>query len=159
MLNIAAEHIEQAEAKERQEKARKAAEAERLRQIGHLQQVIAEAERKMIAPIFAHESTNNVYVGMQRQLEQQANDYESRLWHNFHAGRGFKLDLSEDGAIAFFCKDSILAKLPGLAAKISSRDFRGEVLDEAKREAIIAECKSTIADAREKLAALNSVAL
>jgi len=68
--------------------------------------------------------------------------------HALQGGRPYPLNIGSEGAIAFFCGEMILEKLPGLADCISSRSGRGNGINEAKRDAVIVECERTIAEAR-----------
>jgi len=158
MLPEAQEHVAALETKETAERQATQQHTERVRMIGVLQQAIADAERRKVAPIFSNETAELAHTSMQNHVDRLAADYENRLWHELQAGRRYPLDLCSEGAIAYFCRDTILGKLPALAAKISTRDFRGEVAGEAKRMAVIAECDRIIADAKAKLAELNGQA-
>lgn len=155
MLPEAQEHVAALEAKETAERQAALQHTERVRMIGVLQQTIADAERRKAAPIFSNETAEISHSSMQSRVDQLADDYENRLWHELQAGRRYPLDLCSEGAIAYFSRDLILGKLPALAAKISSRDFRGEVASEETRAAVVAECDATIADASAKLDELN----
>lgn len=155
MLPEAQEHVAALEAKETAERQAALQHTERVRMIGMLQQTIADAERRKAAPIFSNETAEISHASMQAHVDRLASDYETRLWHELQAGRRYPLDLCSEGAIAYFSRDLILGKLPALAAKISSRDFRGEVASEEARAAVVAECDATIADASAKLDELN----
>lgn len=158
MLPEAQEHVATMEAKETAERQATQQHTERVRMIGVLQQTIADAERRKAAPIFSNETAELSHASMQSHVDRLASDYENRLWHELQAGRRYPLDLCSEGAIAYFCRDLILGKLPALAAKISSRDFRGEVASEEKRAAVVAECERIISDAKAKLAELTAQA-
>lgn len=88
---------------------------------------------------------------MNESVERLATEYQHGLWQAAHSGRGQKLDLSSDQAIAYFFGDIIRSKLPTLADRINSRDGRGGGINESKRASVIAECDVTIADAKAKL--------
>lgn len=156
MLPEAQEHVAALEAKETAERQAALQHTERVRMIGMLQQTIADAERRKAAPIFSNETAEMSHASMQNRVDRLANDYENRLWHELQTGRRYPLDLCSEGAIAYFCRDLILGKLPALAAKISSRDFKGEVASEERRAAVVAECDRIIVDARAKLAELTA---
>ncbi len=155
MLNIAADHINAVEARDAAFHAAERERTEKVRMIGVLQRTIADAERRKVEPIFSSEEAAGTFQGMKDNVERLAAEYQSGLWQSRQSGRGSKLDLSSDQAIAYFLGDIIIAKLPTLAARICSRDGRGHVADEATRAEVIAECDATIADARERLAALG----
>ncbi|MBU1363795.1 MAG: hypothetical protein KKE51_08235 [Gammaproteobacteria bacterium] len=154
MLPEAQEHVAALEAKETAERQATLQQTERVRMIGVLQQTIADAERRKVAPIFSNETAELSNSSMQSRVDRLANDYENRLWHELQAGRRYPLDLCSEGAIAYFCRDLILSKLPALAAKISSRDFKGEVASEEKRAAVVADCDRIISEAKVRLAEL-----
>lgn len=155
MLNIAADHINEVEAKETTFRAAEQEKTERVRLIGVLQRTIADAERRKVEPIFSSEDAAGTFQGMKDNIERLAHEYQNGLWQSRQCGRGAKLDLTTDGAIAFFLGDIIIAKLPALADQINSRDGRGNGINEAKRAAVIAECEATIADAKAKLEAMG----
>lgn len=156
MLNIAADHINAAEAKEASFRAAEHEHTEKVRMIGVLQRTIADAERRKVEPIFASEEAVTTFQGMKGNVERMADEYKNNLWQSRHSGRGMKIDLSNELAIAYFFGDSIIAKLPALADRVSSRDGRGNGINEAKRAAVIAECEATIAEAKAKLEALGA---
>lgn len=155
MLNIAADHINAVEAKEASFRATELAHTERVRMIGVLQRTIADAERRKVAPIFSGEDAATTFQGMIGNVERLAAEYQNGLWQSRQCGRGTKLDLLSDQAIAYFFGDIISAKLPALADQVNSRDGRGGGINEAKRAAVIAECEATIADAKAKLEILE----
>lgn len=155
MLNIAAEHINAMEAKERAERLAQQQRTERLSQIGALQRVIAEAERRKIAPIFNSDDAATSYRNMKSRVDALAQEYERNMWGARQSAQPYPLNLSDDRAIAYFFGEIIIEKLPALAARICSRDCRGQVGDEAKRAEVVAECEATIADAKARLAALG----
>lgn len=155
MLNIAADHINAVEAREASFRAAEQDHTERVRMIGVLQRTIADAERRKLAPIFANEDAETTFRSMKTKVENLAAEYENRLWHERQGGRKYPLDLASEAAIAFFNLDSIMAKLPGLADRINSRNGRGGGIYEEKRVETIAECEATIANAKAKLAELT----
>lgn len=155
MLNIAADHINEVEARDAAFRAAERERTEKVRMIGVLQRTIADAERRKVEPIFSSEDAATTFQGMKDNVERLAAEYQSGLWRSRQSGRGMKLDLSNENAIAFFFGDLIISKLPALADQINSRDGRGNGINEAKRAAVIAECDATIADAKERLAALG----
>lgn len=155
MFNIAADHITATENKERSERQAQQEHTDRVCLIGSLQRTIADAERRMVAPIFANEDTATTHEIMKGHIEKLANEYEHRLWQERQGGRKHPLDLCSEGAVAYFCHDLILTKLPVLADRITSRSGRGNGVFEAKRAETIAECEATIADAKAKLAELS----
>ena len=156
MLNIAADHINAVEAREASFRATEQEHTEKVRMIGVLQRTIADAERRKVAPIFASDDAATTFQGMKDNVERMADEYQKALWQSRQSGRGMKLDLSNELAIAHFFGESIIAKLPALADQITSRDGRGAGINEAKRAAVFAECDATIADAKERLAALGA---
>lgn len=155
MLNIAADHINAMEAKERAERLAQQQQTERVSQIGALQRVIAEAEHRKVAPIFTSEDAALSYRNLKSRVEVLANQYERELWGARQSAQPYPLNLGDEKAIAYFFGDIIAEKLPTLAARICSRDCRGQVGDEAKRAEVVAECDATIADAKARLAALG----
>lgn len=156
MLHISADHIEEVEAKDAAEKLARSAQTDRVTLIGVLQRTIADAERRKVAPIFSSEDAATTFQGMKDNVERLAAEYQNGLWQSRQCGRGTKLDLSSDQAIAYFFGDAIRAKLPALADQVNSRDGRGNGINEAKRAEVIAECERTIAEARAKLAELTA---
>lgn len=155
MLNIAARHIQEVEAKDAAERLVNRTRSDREALIAGLRQIIADAERRKVAPIFSSEDASTTFQGMKSNVEHLATEYQNGLWQSRQCGRGTKLDLSSDQAIAYFLGDIIIAKLPALADQVNSRDGRGNGLNEAKRAAVIAECERTIAEAKAKLEALG----
>lgn len=155
MLNIAADHINAVEAKDAAERIARREQTDLVTLIGVLQRTIADAERRKVAPIFSSEEAANTFNAMNGNVESLAAEYQNSLWQKIHNGRGWKLDLVSDQAIAYFFGDIIRAKLPALADQINSRDGRGYGISEVKRAAVIAECEATIADARAKLEVLE----
>lgn len=156
MLNIAADHIAEREEKEAAERRQKQAENDRRQQIAVCQQIIAEAERKMLAPVFVNDAARTTYDAKKVQIERLAAEYEQRLWQERNAGRGYPLDLASEGAIAYFFGEQILEKMPLLADRISSRDGRGRGFAEEKREEIVFDCQMRIAAAKAKLESLTT---
>lgn len=152
---INAEHINAMEAKERAERQAQQQLTERATQIGALQRVIAEAERRKTAPIFNSEDAATSYRNMRARVEALAQEYERNLWGARQSAQPYPMNLGDEKAIAYFFGDIIAEKLPALAARICSRDCRGQVGDEAKRAEVVAECDATIADAKARLAALG----
>lgn len=128
MLNIAADHINAAEAKEASFRAAEQEHTEKVRMIGVLQRTIADAERRKVEPIFASEEAATTFQWMSDHVAQMAAEYQNGLCHARQSGRGCKLDLSNENAIAFFFGDLIMSKLPALASQINSRDGRGHVV-------------------------------
>jgi hypothetical protein len=156
MLNIAADHINAVEVKEAAEKLARSAQTDRVTLIGVLQRTIADAERRKVAPIFSSEEAATTFQGLKGNVERLAGEYQNGMWQSRQCGRGTRLDLSSDQAIAFFFGDIITAKLPALADQVNSRDGRGNGINEEKRVAVIAECERTITEARVKLAELTT---
>lgn len=156
MLNIAADHINAVEAKESAERKANQEHAERVMQIQHLQQIIADAERRKVDPVFANEDAETTFKSMKVRIENLAAEYENRLWHDRQGGRKYPMDLASESAIAFFNFDTIIAKLPGLADRMNSRSGRGSGIFEEKRAETIAECEATIAEAKAKLEVIGA---
>lgn len=155
MLNIAADHITGREEKEAAERRQKQAENERQQQIAVCRQIIADAERKMLAPVFVNDEAHTTYEAKKAQIERLAAEYECRLWNERNAGRGYPLDLASEGAIAYFFGEQILERMPHLADRISSRDGRGNGFDEGKRSGVIDDCQARIVSAKAKLESLT----
>ena len=152
----AADHINAVEAKEAAEKLAYREQTDRVALIASLQQTIADAEFRKLAPIFSSEDAATTFRVMNDNVERLAAEYKNGLWQSRQSGRGLRLDLSSDRAIAYYFGDIISAKLPTLGDQINSRNGLGNGISEAKRAAVVAECDAAIADAREKLAALNA---
>ena len=62
--------------------------------------------------------------------------------------------MADEPAICYFFGDTILAKLPRLADRITSRDGRGNGIDEGRRARVVAECDEVIARNEALLAEL-----
>lgn len=152
MLPSAQQHIADIEAKASADRKAKQDQAEGEIQIKHMHRIIAEAERRKVAPVFASDDALTTFDMMKGRVEKLAEDYERGLLHALQGGRPYPLDLASEGAIAFFGFDVILGKLPGLADRISSRSGLGSGINETKRAAVVAECDAMIADAKAKLA-------
>ena len=155
MLNPAADHINAVEAREASFRAAEQERTEKVRVTGALQRTIADAERRKVAPIFANEDAATIFQVMNGEVERLAAEYQHSLWSSRQCGRGVRIDLSSDKAIAYFFGDIISAKLPALADQINSRDGLGGGINEARRAEVIAECDRIISDAKAKLDELN----
>ena len=136
MLNISADFINERENREAAERKAVMEKTERLRMIGVLQQIIAEAERRMRAPVFVNDTAEGTYQIMKSSIERLANEYETRLWHELQGGRKYPLEPDSAGAICYFFGELMLAKLPGLADRITSRDGRGQGFAEERKSAV-----------------------
>jgi hypothetical protein len=153
--NPAAEHINAVEAKEAAERFAKQQQTDRVAQIGLLQRTIADAERRKTDPIFINEEAEGIFVAMKNNVDRLAADYERSLAQARQSASPCLLQLDSEGANAYFFKETILAKLPELADRISSRNGLGSGLVESKRAAVVSKCDVVIAEAKAKLETLE----
>lgn len=155
MLPSAREHISTVEAKDRTEREEQLARQSREALIRQCETAIADAERRKTDPIFKNEDGETTYRVLRAKVERLANEYLQAMHTSRQSGRAFPFGFTDEPAICYFFGDTILAKLPQLADRISSRDGRGNGVDEDKRARVVEECDEVIARNKALLASLS----
>lgn len=112
------------------------------RRLGHIEQELKDLRQ-------TDEVTELRLSGMQRSFDDAAERFVYRLWNDASSGRAVRVDLSDADTVAFFLRDSIIEKLPGLIDRFTSKSCNGN--PRADAEKAIAALDTEAAGLRQQL--------
>ena len=100
---------------------KRAAELSKAQTVTELRRRLAGIETEVRNLEQIDEATGVRLRNIQSSFEVAAERFVTRLWTDVGSRRAVRIDLADGDALAFFLRDSILEKLPGLVDRITSK--------------------------------------